>query len=158
MFLRRRTFLQAITTLIGARARAAQTAAGRKIFSTHQARTVDAIAEQIIPKDDQPGAAEAGVLYYIDRALAGDLRRHRGRYNEGLLLVDRTSRAQHGKDFIDLPGESQTAILRALESGGGLGAEFFQLIRLHTMEGFYGDPRYGGNKNSVSWKMLGFRS
>jgi gluconate 2-dehydrogenase gamma chain len=34
-------------------------------------------------------------------------------------------------------------------------AEFFNLIRAHAMQGFYGDPRHGGNRDEASWKMLG---
>jgi gluconate 2-dehydrogenase gamma chain len=29
------------------------------------------------------------------------------------------------------------------------------LILAHTRQGFYGDPRHGGNRNRVSWKMIG---
>ncbi len=155
----RRRFLQTVTALLGARGGASQTALapGCKVFTPHQARTVEAIAAQIVPKDDAPGALEAGVLYYIDAGLAGDLRRHRRKYLDGLRLLDHTSRRRYGKNFADLPGDRQTELLRALETGGGLGAGFFELVRLHTIEGFYGHPRYGGNKNYVSWKMLGFK-
>jgi gluconate 2-dehydrogenase gamma chain len=32
---------------------------------------------------------------------------------------------------------------------------FFELVREHTMEGYYGSPRHGGNRDAVSWRMLG---
>lgn len=154
----RRSFLRLIAALLGARGAAQTTLApGCKIFSPQQARTVEAIAEQIIPKDDAPGATEAGVLYYIDSGLAGDLRRHREKYVEGLRLLDQAGREKRGKNFVDLTHDQQIEMLRALEGGRGSGAAFFELIRMHTMEGFYGHPRYGGNKNFLSWKMLGFK-
>jgi len=154
----RRTFLKLAAALAGAPGAGQTTLApGCKFFTPHQARTVESIAEQIIPSDDAPGATDAGVLYYIDRALAGDLRRHRSKYVDALRLVDQMSREKYGKSLVDLARDRQTEVLQALEAGSGAGAEFFQLIRLHTMEGFYGHPRYGGNKNYVSWKMLGFK-
>jgi gluconate 2-dehydrogenase gamma chain len=36
----------------------------------------------------------------------------------------------------------------------GLGRQFFRLIRDHSMQGFYGIPRHGGNKNNISYKMM----
>ncbi len=154
----RRRFLQVAAALAATRG-ASQTALapGCKFFSHHQARTVEAIAERIIPRDDAPGATDAGVLYYIDRALAGDLRRHRKKYIGGLRLVDQVSGEKYKKSFVGLTWDQQTEVLKSLEAGAGLGAEWFNLIRLHTMEGFYGDPRYGGNRDYVSWKMLGFK-
>jgi gluconate 2-dehydrogenase gamma chain len=56
------------------------------------------------------------------------------------------------KAFPDLPPEQQTEVLMEVETKD---AEFFNLIRTHTMQGFYGDPRHGGNRDEVSWKMLG---
>ena len=35
--------------------------------------------------------------------------------------------------------------------------EFFPLLALHTRQGFYADPIYGGNKNRVGWKLIGFK-
>jgi gluconate 2-dehydrogenase gamma chain len=59
--------------------------------------------------------------------------------------------------------EAQTAVLQDVEKGaveaadwsGVEPAAFFALLREHTMMGFYGDPRHGGNKDRVSWRMLG---
>ncbi len=132
-------------------------APGCRVFTVSQARTVEAIAEQIIPADDHPGAKDARVLYYMDRSLAGDLRRFRKNYERGLVHVDQASRAAHGKPFAALKWEQQMAVLQKLETEAGERGAFFRLIRQHTMEGYYGDPKYGGNRDSVSWKMLGFK-
>jgi gluconate 2-dehydrogenase gamma chain len=68
-----------------------------------------------------------------------------------------------GAGFEALNWASQTAVLEALESGKAKGRSwesqssraFFQLIRDHTMQGFYGSPRHGGNRDYLSYKMLG---
>ena len=77
--------------------------------------------------------------------------------------MDQSSRALHGKLFADLGSEQQMIVLRQLEEGKAPGAiwkqasssEFFGYVVDHTMQGFYGDPRHGGNREGVSWKMLG---
>jgi gluconate 2-dehydrogenase gamma chain len=77
--------------------------------------------------------------------------------------VDQTSRAVYGKVFADLISEDQIAVMHQLEDGKAQGAiwnqtsptEFFGYLVDHTMQGFYGDPRHGGNREGVSWKMLG---
>jgi gluconate 2-dehydrogenase gamma chain len=76
---------------------------------------------------------------------------------------DATARRRHGKPFAELALEAQAALLQDVEKGaveaadwkGVLPAAFFALLREHTMMGFYGDPRHGGNKDRVSWRMLG---
>ena len=55
------------------------------------------------------------------------------------------------------PPETQLAVLRRMEQNAGT-KPFFDLLVAHTMQGFYGDPRHGGNRERVSWKMLGVAS
>ena len=156
----RRFFLQILLWFLGGAHRSlwGQPLAPRcKIFTVDEARTVEAICEQIVPADEFPGAIAAGVLYYIDGSLAGELRRFRKDYRDGLLLVDDMSRARHGKRFGEIGWEQQFALLQQLETAPGKGGEFFGLVRQHTMEGYYGDPKYGGNRNAASWKMIGFQ-
>jgi gluconate 2-dehydrogenase gamma chain len=131
-------------------------------LTVEEARTLEAICEQIVPADQDPGAAKAGVVNFIDRQLVGHLKRHQKAYREGLVGVDQTSQALHGRKFADLPVEKQLAVLTALEKGEAAGdiwkrrsaKAFFDLVVNHTMQGFYGDPRHGGNRDGVSWKML----
>ena len=33
---------------------------------------------------------------------------------------------------------------------------FFDLLWRNTEEGFFADPLYGGNRNKVGWKLIGF--
>ena len=156
----RRSFLQSMLASLGrvwAQGPPPPLAPGCKIFTVEQARTIEAVCEQIIPADDYPGAKEARVLYYIDGSLAGDLRRLRRDYSQGLDLLDKMSQARHRAAYAGLGWDQQLALLQELEKDPGKGGEFFALVRQHTMEGYYGDPKYGGNRDSVSWKMIGFK-
>jgi gluconate 2-dehydrogenase gamma chain len=109
----------------------------------------------------------------------------RKKYIEGILELDRRSQAQFGADFVSLTDEQQDEILTEMESpaavqieaemGEGkaiagfapvepalqqtnaeIELEFFPLLALHTRQGFYADPIYGGNKDRVGWKLIGF--
>jgi gluconate 2-dehydrogenase gamma chain len=59
--------------------------------------------------------------------------------------------------------EERTALLEKIEKGEGDkalwgpdgGREVFNLILQHTLQGYYGNPRHGGNHGYVSWRMLG---
>ncbi len=85
------------------------------------------------------------------------------RYRAGLkALNDWTANAKDGGSFAELSGTDQDALLADLEAGkiilpGDIdGRSFFNLILSGTMEGFFADPIYGGNKDMASWKMIGF--
>ena len=117
-----------------------------------EGRTLEAICAQLIPADQEPGAKEAGVVHYIDLQLSRPFRRHRKAYQQGLAAIDTAARVQFGKPFADLSGERQVAILNATEEKD---QAFFDLLLNHTRQGFYGDPRHGGNRGMVSWKMVG---
>lgn len=117
-----------------------------------RARILSALCDQIIPPDDFPGASQAGVVTYIDRQLARHYRRHRDSYRVGLAQVDAMSRNHFGRAFPDATQPQQFEIVTALEKEN---RSFFELLRQHTMEGYYGSPRHGGNRDAVSWRMLG---
>jgi gluconate 2-dehydrogenase gamma chain len=123
-----------------------------RFFTTSEARAVDAVCEQLIPADRDPGARFAGVVHYIDIQLTKAFRKHRQAYRQGLAQIDSASRAKFGRAFADLPVGQQTEILRDVEKNS---RPFFELILAHARQGFYGDPRHGGNRNRASWKMVG---
>ena len=123
-----------------------------RFFTAAEARTVDAITEQIIPADTEPGASQASVVNFIDLQLTKHYRKHRDAYRKGIAGVEAASRSRFGKSFTELATEQRTEVLTEIEEKAG---EFFALIRAHTMQGYYGDPRHGGNRDEVSWKMLG---
>lgn len=113
-------------------------------LTPEEAAWLDALCEQIIPADEDPGAREAGVVRYIDRQLAGPLRRFRAAYRDGLAALRRAR-----PDFLTLTFDEQTAYLKTIED-----TAFFQMVVDHTMQGFYGHPKHGGNRDGASWKML----
>jgi gluconate 2-dehydrogenase gamma chain len=126
-----------------------------RFFIAQEARTVEAICEQIIPADTDAGAMQAGVVNFIDLQLTKPYRMYQTAYRKGIAALDAASRSRYGKPFAELPPERQAEALAEAEANG---AEFFNLIRTHTMQGFYGDPRHGGNRGEVSWKMLGLQT
>ncbi len=139
-------------------------APGYRALDARQVATLEAVAEQIVPADQDPGAREAGVVHYLDRVLAGEQRSKKPLYVAGLAGTDEASRAMFGRDFAKLSFDQQTAVLKAIERGEAPGetwkkvssTEFFATVWNHVLEGFYGPPEHGGNKNFVSWKMVGF--
>lgn len=132
-----------------------------KYLAPGQAATIEAICEQIIPADEDPGAKWAGVVHYIDLGLAGDFQGLRPAYEAGLKRLAALSRDLSPQPFAELDFAAQTKILEKLEKddvreGSTSGREFFQLVRQHTIEGFFGDPKYGGNREMMGWKVLKF--
>ena len=124
---------------------------------------LDAVCAQIIPTDQDPGAREAGCVAYIDRQLAGAHQRFADRYRSGLASLAATCQALHERSFEELSSAEQIKLLEKMEAGQSpkehwktvSSGEFFQLVCDHTMQGFYGSPRHGGNKDYVSYRMLG---
>ena len=117
-----------------------------------QAATVIAIAARIVPTDDAPGATEAGVVYFIDRGLGSFLAGGREDFLKGLAEFERQVAAEHaGSGFAALAAESQDAFLRSIET-----TAFFQQARLWTLFGLLASPAYGGNRDGVGWKLVGF--
>jgi gluconate 2-dehydrogenase gamma chain len=104
----------------------------------------------IVPADDAPGARDAGVIQYIDRQLTRHFREHRHTYRDGLAAADRLA----GCAYADLPSERRQQILKDLERNPAT-RPFVDLLVTHAMQGFYGNPRHGGNHDFVSWRMLG---
>jgi gluconate 2-dehydrogenase gamma chain len=157
--LRRRRFLELSITATAAGTLAGCSRPGGgpywRFFNAAEAKLVDAVCEQIIPADKDPGASEAGVVNFIDLQLVKRHKKHQAAYRKGIAGVDAASRSKFNKSFVELPSEQQAEVLMDVETSDG---EFFNLIRAHTMQGFYGDPRHGGNRGEVSWKMVGLPS
>ena len=117
------------------------------------AADVRAIAAQIVPSDDGPGAEEAGVIFFIDRALATFDADKKSDYRTGLAEwnASRSKLFPDSKTIAALEAAHLQDLIRANEK-----TAFFELIRTHTMQGFLGSPIYGGNRNKVGWKLVGF--
>ena len=124
---------------------------------------LDAIVEQIIPTDDFPGGKWANVSNYIDKQLSTYYRKHQPAYRAGLSAFEKTVVQIKGRKFAELPFAEQTAMLEKMEAGEFPGdywkenppADFFDMVRQHSMQGFYGSPVHGGNREYISYKMLG---
>jgi gluconate 2-dehydrogenase gamma chain len=149
-------------------------------------RFLDAAVERLIPTDELgPGARDAGVTVYIDRQLFSAWGTHGRNYRSGPWLegtpeqgfqsrftpqeiyrigireINDHCLATYEKPFDQLSGERQDAILTALENGQielpSLPSKlFFDLLWRNTEEGFFADPMYGGNRDKVGWKLIGF--
>ena len=144
-----------------------------------------AAADTIIPPDElSPSGSDCGVANFIDRQLAGLWQRRaalpagtvserktrtglsapaqpREFFRAGVASANEYTRKAFGKDFDRLNEEQRIAALRAMEAGKaeftGFGsAMFFNALLQITMEGFFADPIYGGNRDMASWKMVGY--
>jgi gluconate 2-dehydrogenase gamma chain len=149
-------------------------------------RFLDAAAARLIPADELgAGAKEAGVTCYIDQQLDSVWGSHGRNYRSGpwpegtatqgfqsrltpreiyraaIREVNVHCLKQHGKAFEFLAPAQQDEILKGLEAGTvelpSLSAKlFFGLLLRNTMEGYFADPIYGGNRDKAGWKLIGF--
>jgi gluconate 2-dehydrogenase gamma chain len=134
-------------------------------FRPEEAALVEALTDRIIPADEDPGAKAAGVVHYIDRQLAGPLKRFAASYRKGLKALSKSCQRWKDRDFLELSDNEKDEVLRTMERGEMRGGEwtelsaaaFFQMLVDHTMQGFYGSPKHGGNRGEASWKMLGIQ-
>ncbi|WP_217476947.1 gluconate 2-dehydrogenase subunit 3 family protein [Stutzerimonas stutzeri] len=159
---------------------------GWRFFTEDEVQEVTAIVDRLIPADNlSVSGSEAGCVVFMDRQLAssyGDASRlymaapfqqgtpeqgdqspftPRQRMRLGLAGLAKLCQSRHGQPFSALNAEQQDSLLGELEKGGidldGMDSKlFFEQVLGNTMEGFFGDPIYGGNRDMVSWKMIGF--
>ncbi len=145
-----------------------------------------AAVDAFIPADElTPAGTDCGLVIFIDRQLAsawgggakmyrqGPFRKAKPEYGyqlpltprqffaAGIVATNAWTRKVHGKDFDRLGPKEREAALKELEAGKAAlddfnGKQFFEALLQITMEGFFADPIYGGNRNKVSWKMVGF--
>jgi gluconate 2-dehydrogenase gamma chain len=140
----------------------------------------------IPPDPETPGGKDSGCAVFVDRQLAGPYGRQDGlyvrppflkgaknqghqseqgpaqEYREGLAALDKSCKAQlGGKAFHELPDAEKDRVLAGLESGdvkleGVDGKAFFEQVVKDVQTGFFADPIYGGNRDMVAWKMIGY--
>ncbi len=140
-----------------------------EVLTQEQAKEVAAIAARIIPTDEDPGATEAGVVYFIDRALKTFAKADLPAYQTGLKDVARlTSETFPGVAlFSAATPEQQDKVLEELSKDhklvsrgrrqlpAGASGDFFPVIWGHTVMGFLCDPDAGGNREYAGWKAIG---
>jgi gluconate 2-dehydrogenase gamma chain len=113
-------------------------------LSAAQARDIEAITSCIVPSgDDGPGAREAGVVFFIDRALGSFFASQRDTITSALAALPQR--------FADLDEPAQIAALSAME-----GQPLFESLRLLTILGMFASPSYGGNRGALGWQLIGF--
>jgi gluconate 2-dehydrogenase gamma chain len=124
---------------------------------------IDAFTERLMPgAPGKPGARDAGVLNYIDLALAGAYADLQDFYRRGCAALEEHCRKTHSKSFAQLTEAQQDAVITAMIEGKTssftwpTAQAFFNTLRTHTMEGMFADPVYGGNKDFAGWRLVGF--
>ncbi len=140
----------------------------------------------IPPDSETPGGTDAGCAVFIDRQLAGPYGQQEGlylrppfqvgmknqgyqseagptqRYRAGLAALEKACKAKYaGKEFAELSNSDKDKVLSELESGelkldGPDGQAFVEEIVKDVQMGFFADPIYGGNRDMVAWKMIGY--
>jgi gluconate 2-dehydrogenase gamma chain len=121
-------------------------------LNASEAADVEAVAAQIIPTDDTPGAREAGVIHFIDRALATFYSQLGSDYRAQLAAFQAACRDRHpGLSFALLTTDEQIEFLKGVDE-----TPFFNTTRLLTLLGMFTLPTYGGNRDGIGWKLIGF--
>jgi len=134
----------------------AKSSAPAAALSPEQRRILEAFIDRLVPKDELgPGAVECGAAEYIDRSLADYLANEKPVFTQGLSAVDAYARSSQGGPFADLSSEKRDAVLTAIDTGQAPNLRgFFNRARRLTLEGMFGDPSYGGNKNFAGWDLI----
>jgi gluconate 2-dehydrogenase subunit 3-like protein len=140
-----------------------------EFFTLEQAAEIDAVTSRIIPTDETPGAREAGVVYFIDRALKTFASDSQKLFSDGLPELQARAREMYPgvEKFSAATPEQQDEILRSLDKDSPVverpfrsrpeAQHFFETLRSFTIHGFLIDPDSdkGGNRDGVGWKVIG---
>lgn len=176
-------------------------------LTADEAAVVEALTARLLPgTPEDPGAREAGVVYYIDYLLsqnegfvewvyragpyargyegdeepepeegviwveADELLRYGWQsaltplsiYQIGVAAIEAYADEEFGSGYVDLPEEDQDEVIWAMLANdipqfeAFSSVSFFHTLRLHTVEGMFSDPSYGGNRNLAGWRLVGF--
>jgi len=133
-----------------------------RVFTSSEADTLIALCEQIIPADQDPGATDAGVIHFIDRLLHQRFPELLPVYQQGLKGLESSAQELYHTSFASLPVKRQIELMKKMEADqlpeiywqDQKASSFFNQVIRNTMQGFYGSPRHGGNKNYASYRML----
>ena len=112
---------------------------------------------RILPTDQDPGAAEADVIEYVDRELARpEYAVVKANVLAGLTALGRLSVRATRSAFEALSPAEQDRVLQETQHASERGKDFVFILTVLALEGFLGDPRWGGNKGGVGWKFIGY--
>lgn len=132
-------------------------------FTEDEATLMAEICEQIIPEEENgPGATQAGVIYYIDKQLHEVFHQDKQAYREGLMAIQASCIDIYDTYFEELGRDQQISFLNKMEANDLPGnywkdhaaSGLFAMMVRHSMQGFYGPPRHGGNKDYISYRMI----
>lgn len=140
-----------------------------EFFTPEMAAEIEAAAARIIPTTETPGAREAGVVYFIDRALMTFAKGDQELYKKGLQRLEAKTRELYPEisRFSSASPERQDKVLQALDPGPSLPdrpfrhrpgePDFFESLREHVILGFLIDPDSDrrGNKDGAGWQVIG---
>lgn len=133
-------------------------------FDTAQARTLGAFVDTLLPPDDPPGSPggmDAGVLTFVDRQLGREeFQKFQRFFQDGAALLDREARRLEGAAFHALGPDPRRRVVEKLqfgelESGRFPAPTFFAVAHSFALEGFFGAPKHGGNRDRVAWRWAG---
>jgi gluconate 2-dehydrogenase gamma chain len=84
-------------------------------------------------------------------------------YQVGIAATDQYCEQTYKKRFAKLDPKQQDEVLKGLQGIAGAvdlkeipGTAFFTQLLSDAKDGFFADPVYGGNKDMVGWKLVGF--
>jgi hypothetical protein len=122
-------------------------------ITAEQGIELSAIADQIFPEDESPGATQIGAVYFIDAAFGTFMASALPMLSDGLDDLNKKASAIDARAdrFSKLSLEQQTHLLQGEEQ-----SPFFGMLQFLTTAGVFCLPRYGGNKDYAGWELLGF--
>lgn len=122
-------------------------------LSAEEGAVIGAMTERIIPTDSTPGAREAGAVHFIDRALGTIYKDQLSVVRKGVRDLNARVAKRHRevRSFAQLDPTAQDAMLREIEN-----TPFFQGTRFATIVGTFANSSWGGNRDNIGWKLLGF--
>jgi gluconate 2-dehydrogenase gamma chain len=124
-------------------------------LTPREAADFEAFSARIVPTDDTPGAREAGAVYFADNVLGDFLSDLLPIVRPGLeAMGGRVAQSFPDADsFADLAEEQQDEIIAAVETDD---PGFFFFAKTLVLMSLASDPRYGGNRDKVGWRLIGF--
>lgn len=123
------------------------------VLSDPEAAELKAVAAQIFPTTDTPGADEAGVIHFLDAAFQSFFARSLDPIRSSLQAINEhvaEARAP-ATSFAELSDQDQKSVMEMISE-----QPYFGLIKFLVSCGMFSHPDHGGNQNRVGWELLGF--
>ncbi|MBS1149922.1 MAG: hypothetical protein H6Q89_1620 [Myxococcaceae bacterium] len=130
-----------------------------RTFTDGEWDIVSAACERVLPKDQDPGALDAHVPEYLDRILQSpQLQKMKADFIPGIAALDRRANRMFQKGFAACAPAQQDELLTIFKDSPEKSGEqrWYETLIVLSLEGFLGDPSYGGNKDRVGWALVGF--